>query len=103
GPVIGVFEALVCVGLWRSMQQAPRLELVRLQEASGLCDEVVDKGRRVFFDQLDRPRLRAEHLRQRRSVKIVAGRLAAGRMRFDQYAEALFLRYADPRLHDAVG
>src|SRR5215471_20713410 len=85
------------------MKEAPGLELMRLQQAASLCNEIMDEGRRVLFDELDCSRLSAKHLRQRRPVKIVAGRLAAGRMRFDEDAQALFLRHADPWLHDARG
>src|SRR5258707_11026667 len=73
GPVVGIVEALARVRLRRGMKQAPDLELVRLQEPAGLADEVVDERRRVFFDELDRPRLRAEHLVERRAVEVVAG------------------------------
>ena len=56
----------------------------------------------VKFDTVfDRPRLRPEHGRERLSVEVVAGRLAASRVRFDQNAHAPLLRHADPRLHYA--
>src|SRR2546422_3752870 len=98
-PVVGVVEPLARVGLRRGVQQAPGLELLGLQEAAGLADEIVDERRRVFLDELDRPRLRAEHLLERRAVEVVAGRLAAGRVRLDQNAQTPFLGHADPGLH----
>src|SRR6266446_9214983 len=42
GPVIGVVEPLAGIGLRRGVEKAPRLELVGLQEAIGLGDEIVD-------------------------------------------------------------
>src|SRR6266705_1214127 len=94
-PSVGVLPALARVGLRRGVQQAPGLELVGLEQPAGLADEVVDEGRRVFFDELDRPRLRAEHLLERRAVEIVAGGLAARGVRLDQDAQAPLLRHAD--------
>src|SRR5258708_3954580 len=56
-PVVGVVEPLAGIGLRRGMKQTPSLKLVRLQQAAGLRDEIVDEGCRVLFDQLDRSRL----------------------------------------------
>src|SRR5437879_4403863 len=65
-PAVSVVEPLASVGLRRGVQQAPGLQLVGLEEASGLPRQVVRVRRRVLFEQLDRARLRAEHLGERR-------------------------------------
>src|SRR5690348_12011639 len=101
GPVVGVLEALARIGLRRRVQQAPSLELARLEQPARLADEVMDERRRVLLDEIDRPRLRAEHLCERFAVEVVAGSFATRRMRLDQDAHAPLLRDADPGLHDA--
>src|SRR2546430_13140628 len=47
-PVVGVVEALARIGLRGRVQQAPGLEFVRLQQAAGFADEIVDEGCRVL-------------------------------------------------------
>ena len=81
-PVIGVLETLARIRRHRGIEQAPGLQFVRLQEAAGLCDQIVDVRCGVLFEDLDRPVLRPEDGRERRTVEFVTGRLAAGRMRF---------------------
>src|SRR5882672_8890067 len=84
GPIVGVVVALARVRLRRGVQQAPGLELLGLEQAAGLADEVVDVGPRILLDLLHRPRLRVEHLLQRRAVEVLARRLGARRVRLDQ-------------------
>src|SRR5439155_5321487 len=100
---VGVVPALARIGRRRAVQQAPGLELLGLEQAAGLADEVVDVGPRILFDLLYRARLGAEHLLQRLAVEIVARRFGARRVRLDQDAHAPFLRHADPLLHQARG
>src|SRR5256885_7153544 len=58
-PVVGVVEALASVRLRRGVQQAPGLQLVRLEQSAGLAQEIMDERRGILLQQLDRARLGA--------------------------------------------
>src|SRR6267378_2239618 len=72
-PVVSVIETLASIRLRRSMQEAPGLKFLRLQEPSGLADEVMDIRSRILFDFLDGSRLRPKHCSERLTVEVVAG------------------------------
>ena len=76
---------------------------MRLEQTARLRDKVVDVGRGVLLQDLDRPRLRSEHGGERRPVEFLARRLAAAGVRLDENPQPLLLGDADPGLHQADG
>ena len=58
GPFVGVLEALARVGLGRGVEDSRELEILQLDQAAGLFDEIVGVLRRVLLDRLVRPRPR---------------------------------------------
>src|SRR5712671_1954146 len=100
-PLIGMLEALTGVGLRRRVEDARELEVLELQQAAGLLDEIVRVALGVLLDRLCRLGFRLEHLLQGRAVEHVARGLAARGVRFHEHAQAALLGHADPRLHQA--
>jgi hypothetical protein len=74
---------------------------VGLEQAARLAHQIVNERGGVSLEQLDRSRLGSEHPGQRGAVEVVAGGLAARRVRLDQDAEPPLLGHADPPLHQA--
>jgi len=94
-PSYTLSSKLARVRLGRGVQQAPGLEFVGFEQAARLADEIVDERRRVFSIRSDRPRLRPEHLpERRRRGRRRRLRCASNAIRSD--AQAPFLRHADP-------
>src|SRR5438105_1180052 len=75
-PVVGVLEALAGVGLGVGVEDAPGVDVGRVDEAFGLLYQVVEVGRWVAVQEVGGAAFRPEHGGEGRSVELVARRLA---------------------------